>query len=264
MPLRQAGAVIGLNARRNQDGVSPPLGEHLLLPGWTRRWRREPWRRSAARKDEAELHHHRHWSCRLRRCAQRQLDIDGDQRIGRIVHVPDKLLRDNRDVAVHLLGRRSHLPFHRWRPCGHAAINLPIEVLDDLGAPLLPPRGCRLHRRAVLQHERIRQRRIRVRLRLVEVRRVRCLRVAAWPAPDRRDLKQVHQPSMVLLRGQLDRRRIGGLSRGLACRQRGNAHARRDDPEEPQATAGCRSSLNESGRPRPRDRRAARTVRLRE
>src|SRR5262249_8817659 len=67
----QAGAVVGLNAVRAEDGIAPAFGENLLLPT----------SRTATRTAEAELHHHRHRTLRVGRGGQRQPDIDGNLRV---------------------------------------------------------------------------------------------------------------------------------------------------------------------------------------
>src|SRR6185437_4751181 len=61
--LRQARAVIRLHAVGNDDGITPSLGEHLLLPGRPGRplglGKRSNWAFAFAEEAaEAELHHH--------------------------------------------------------------------------------------------------------------------------------------------------------------------------------------------------------------
>src|SRR5262245_46021595 len=85
--LRQTRAVVGLNAGRNDDGVAPALHQKLLLPirraAASRASRPVGDRLSArTRAAEPELHNHGNTSLCAGRSNQRQLNIDGNLRVG--------------------------------------------------------------------------------------------------------------------------------------------------------------------------------------
>ncbi len=71
-----------------------------------------------------------------------ELDVDGDDGVGRVVDVADELLCDDGDIAVRLVGGAGDFPPHFGGVLGHAAVDLAVEDLDDLGAALVPPHLC--------------------------------------------------------------------------------------------------------------------------
>ena len=218
--LRQAGAVVGLHAGRDINRVAPTFGQHLPLPGRRtgragRRWRHALHDSGKKLRAEAEFHDDWHGLRRVRGSGQRQLDVHGNLRVGGIVHVPDELLRDYRDIFVHLPGCADHFPIHLGGRFGRAAVNLAVKILHNLRAALLPPDFRRRDLLAVLQHQRVGRACVDVGLGLVIVRGIRRIGIAIGAAPDRRDVQQVHDPLVILLGRQLHRR--SRFVRGCRC-----------------------------------------------
>ncbi len=217
--FRQPRSAVGLDARGIEHGVAPALRDELFLPGRSigsgaGRTRREA---EARRETEAELDHHGDRPGRLRRRRERHLDLDADRRVGGVVGAAEQALRHDRDAGDRLGSRRGDEPRDGGRDLRHAPVDLAVEVLDDLGPARLPPGRSARDLPAALQHQRVRQLRVRVGLRLVVVDRVRRLRVARIrPGPQRRDPEQVHEPLVILLGRELD----GLRQRRLADPQR--------------------------------------------
>lgn len=67
------------------------------------------------------------------------MDVDGDPRVPRVIHVPYKPLRDGEHAADGPLFLGDHLPFHVRRVLRDPAIDFPVEIFHDFRAPLLPP-----------------------------------------------------------------------------------------------------------------------------
>ncbi len=176
---RQPGAVVGLDAGRDEDGVAPALRQQLLLPG-------RAWRRTAAAAPPAGRGPKPNsiitgtgpvafagvvsvsWMSTVT-CGYEELSTWPTSFL--VTTGTSPTTSSARPVTSHrTLGVRG----------GRAAVDLAIEVLDDLGAALRPLRRSR-DLLAVLHHQRVRQRGVRVGLRLVDVGRVWRLRVAARP-----------------------------------------------------------------------------------
>src|SRR5204863_2685075 len=98
-----------------------------------------------------------------------------------VVDRADELLTDDLAPAERPLTRRDRFPVDARHARRHAAEDLALEVRDDLGTPLAPPRLRRRDLRAAPQSERIGQLRVRIRARLVVVRVVGLALVAARP-----------------------------------------------------------------------------------
>ena len=125
----------------------------------------------------------------------------------------DQLLHDDRDVAVLLRGLRGDFPSDLGRVLGDPAVNLPVEILDDLRAALVPPGLGRRDLLPVLRDQGVRQVRVGVGLRLVVVGGVGSFPVAAVRAlTELLDLEQPHHLLVIFLRGDLGivRRLPGG------------------------------------------------------
>ena len=78
-----------------EDGVTPAFGKTLLLPG---RVRVEAgglggarWSSPEMATGETELRHDWNWPGRVGRSRQRQIDIDCDGRVTRVIHAPHQL-----------------------------------------------------------------------------------------------------------------------------------------------------------------------------
>ena len=165
---------------------------------------------SVGRRSATEHQDDRHGPPCIRRRAERRQDVDGDGRIGRVVDVPDELFRDDGCVASRSGRRAQDLPLHLGQHFGSSAVNLAVEELDDLRAPLRPLRRCGYLGAAVHQ-ERIRKVRIRIRGRLVVGRR----EIGAGPRWEHRDFEQIHHALTVLLVRQHDGTIRRGGSGGL-------------------------------------------------
>ena len=85
-------------------------------------------------RSATKQNHHRHRAGSIRRNCQRRLNVDGDLRISRIVDMPDQLLGDDRDLAIHAVGGAGYRPRYFRVNLGHTAVNLAVKILDDLGA----------------------------------------------------------------------------------------------------------------------------------
>ena len=171
------------------------------------RLRRGPFRLRAARTSaesaerEAEFHHQRHRAFGLRGRRQCELDVDLDLRAFRIINVAQEALGDDGDVADLLLLCVRHFPLDRGHVCGDAAVDLAIEVLDDLGPALAPPLPGGRDLRPIFADQRVGKRE-RLDLRLVVIGGVRCAPVHAIRAlAERRDPQGLHHQPVVLLGG---------------------------------------------------------------
>ncbi len=176
------------------------LGHRLL--GRRPRPRAEP---------EAEFHHHRHRTLGLRRRRQRELDVDLDLRAPRIVDVAHQPLGDDRDAVDLLLLRLGNFPLHLGYVFGDAAVDLAVEVLDDLRPAPGPPLVGGGDLCPILADERVGERE-RLDLRLVVVGKVR--RTAIHPfgtLAERFDPQCLHHQLVVPLAGHLDGVRVGRL-----------------------------------------------------
>ena len=69
----------------------------------------------------------------------------------------DQFLGDDGHVVFRFIRRLDNFPIHLRRDGRHAAVDLAVEVLDNLGPPLVPPLSRRRDFLAIFGHERIRQ-----------------------------------------------------------------------------------------------------------
>ena len=144
----------------------------------------------------------------------------------------DKLLGDNRHLAVLAFGRADDLPSDLGRFGRHSAVDLAVEQLDDLRTPLAEPVVTGCHSLAIGKQKRIRQMGIGIRLGLVVIGGIgRIAIVAVGAAAHFLDAQKVLEPLVILLARELDRwrrarrcicrrRRLRGLARnglGLYC-----------------------------------------------
>src|SRR5271165_627461 len=105
--LGEPGSVVGLNAGGDVDGVSPAPGKQLLLPGGAgiRRLRRQTLHERGHESGiEGKFHHHRDGAGGVGGGGQRELNVDGDEGIRRVVDVAYELLRDDWYISVHFAG----------------------------------------------------------------------------------------------------------------------------------------------------------------
>ncbi len=158
--------------------------------------------------------------------------------------MPDEFFRDHRDIFVHLPGCADHFPIHFGRGFGRAAVNLPVKLLHNLRAALLPPDLRRRDLLAVFQNQRIGKARVNVGLGLVIVRGIRRIGITVGAAPDRRDVQQVHDPLVILLGRELHRRRR--IVRGCRCALLASAprrvHKQRQQAQTKQPCNGSRAT----------------------
>ena len=283
----QSSAIVSLNAGRDENRVTPAFGENLLLPGrpaaggttaeaaetattgrvcsaWATACdhirpacsiRAATKTTQAAEAAEAKFHHHRHGYGGIGRRGQCQLNVHADQRIGGVVNVTNELLCDDGKIAIGCLRSAHHFPLHCGHVLGHAAINFPIEILDDFRSPLLPPHFGAGHALAVFQHERVWEVRIRISLRLVEVDRIGRVRVVGIRAGAQGlDSEKLHHQAMVLLRGELHGRRelvgVGPRCRGLLRKtavQGGKNRERHEAGAKVRAGVGVNAVLRSTG-----------------
>src|SRR5690606_7680350 len=158
------------NGYRRIQRKSPPSCEHLLLP--LMRCSTQTLEESgieARRKNELKFHDDRNrlrCSCRRR---QRELDVYVDKRIRGVVDTAAELFRDDGHVAMLLSSRARHVPRDGRHVLRYAPIDLAGEVLNDLRSTNLPPFGCRGNASSILGSQRIGQRALRIRCRLVVV-----------------------------------------------------------------------------------------------
>jgi hypothetical protein len=136
----------------------------------------------------------------------------------------------NATDPVSLLGR--HAPPHGRHVRRNAAVHILLEVRDDLPPPLLPPHPRRRHTPAVLQDQRIGQVRVRIRERLVVVRVIRRVLIAARAGAERLDAEEVHHAPMILLGGERDRRRYVRCGCADHRRRAADHRSERDEPRE--------------------------------
>ncbi len=152
----------------------------------------------------------RHWSGSIRRSREIELDINGDRRVRGVVYMTKKVLRDHFDSTVRFFCRAFYFPIHFRRVLRRSPVDFPIKILNDLRTALCPPvlgaSSPSCHFSSVRGS---RQRRNRIGLRFVVVRGVLRLRIAPVCSPSKRSLdpQEFHSPGMVLLGGELDRRR---------------------------------------------------------
>src|SRR5262249_11812077 len=102
-----------------------------------------------------------------------------DLRAGRAVHHADDVPLDGRLAAGLDLARLADLPTDPGDALGNPTVDLAFQQLDDLWPPLVPPlfRGRDLL--PVLRLEDLRQPRVGIGPRLVVIRRIRRVRIAA-------------------------------------------------------------------------------------
>ena len=224
-----APAGVRLDAVRRVNRVPPALLDELLGPrfGCAGARGRRNRRARPAREGEPVLHHHRDRAGGVGRGREGELNFHLDVRVRRVIDRADRLLRRHADVAHLFLRRLLHHPRHFGHGLRHPPVHVAVEVFQNLRPPLLPP-GGRLHRLAVVEHQRVGQRLVRGRLGLVFVGGVRGVRVVTVrAAAEVRNLEQVHHLLVVFPGGQLQRlRQVGRLRRiGRDGRQ---AHRTRD------------------------------------
>ena len=116
-----------------------------------------------------------------------------------------ELLRPGPDPADELHLLRLDGPGHGRDVLGHAAIDLPLEVLDDLRPPDLPPLPGGGHLPARLRPEDLRKHGEGIGLALIVIGGVRAALVRIEPAPDGLDAELVEHVLMVLFGRERDR-----------------------------------------------------------
>ena len=94
---------------------------------------------------------------------------------------PTSFFGDDRYRAIGFIGDADDFPVYFGRVRGNAAINFPVKILHDFWATLLPPHFRRRDFTAVLQDQRIRQVRKRIRPGLVVIGVKRGVGVHAIP-----------------------------------------------------------------------------------
>ena len=171
----EAGAVVGLDAGGGERHVAPAGGDELIggRRGGGLREAREARQRVVGHVAPAEHHEDRDGSLCVDRHDHRHLDVDRDRGMEGVVDVPDHPPGDDRLAADGRLHGLGHRPRDLRHVLGHAAVDLALEVLDDLGTALLPPHFRGRDLPAVLQGQDVRPVRIGVGLGRVVVRGVR-------------------------------------------------------------------------------------------
>jgi len=126
------------------------------------------------------------------------VDGDGNSWVRRVVHVAGQTLGEHVHAAEVFRRGADHLPGRLGKVGRGAAENLAVEVFDNLRPAHTPPRLRSGDALAVLCHQRIRRRGVDVGLRLI---------VVGLILTQLLDPQQVHHAPMVLLGGQVPRRR---------------------------------------------------------
>ena len=142
----------------------------------------------------------------------------------------DELFRDHRNGVVQLVRGADDFPRHRRRMRGDAAINLAVEIFDDLGAALVPPILGRRHLRPIGHQQRVGQLERR-HFRFVVVCRVGRLAIVpigSWA--QRRDVELIHHPPVVLLGGHFHGWRIVGPREAGAQQKQGESEPHQRPP----------------------------------
>jgi hypothetical protein len=242
----EAGAVVRLDAGGAERHVAPAGGDELI----GRRWSggilhaREPEHRVAGHAAGAEHHQDRNRPLRVDGDDDRHLDVHRDRGMGGIVDVPDDSPGHDgltADGGLHGLG---DLPRDLRHVAGHTAVDLSLEVLDDLRAPLLPPQLRGRDLPAVLQGQDFGPVRIGVGLVGIVVggAGLACDRAAVRARAQLRDAELPQHVGVVLARELVQARALLGAQQervrgcGRGCRRR-----RRLGPQprcEQQAQAG--------------------------
>ena len=192
MPLRQTGAVVGLNARRPQRREAPAGRDQLLGRRRITTGRRCAGRGCAGRprgraarfgqrirsdcfgrqRAAAEHDHHGH-ALRIHRRHERHADLDADRGIRAVVDAADELPAHDTSPADLPFARRRNRPCDVRHALRHAPDDLALEVLDNLGSTLISPQVRGRDLRAAAQRQWIGQPRIRIRFRFVVIGGVR-------------------------------------------------------------------------------------------
>src|SRR6185312_4243708 len=108
-------------------------------------------------RTEAKLHDDWYRTGSVHRRCERELNINVNERIRRVVHASDKLLRNHGNVAHSLNGEICEGPLHFWRFLWSPSIDFAVECLHDLWAALLPPFFSSCYPLPIFELERIRQ-----------------------------------------------------------------------------------------------------------
>ena len=113
--------------------------------------------------------------------------------------MPDQLLGNHRRPSDEFVVDNLYGPGHLGGSLRNEAIHVLLHVVLDLGAALLPPLICRGHLLAVLQSQHVRQIRIRIRLRLIEVSMVWITLVATRSGAKSLYTELIHHVLMILI-----------------------------------------------------------------
>ena len=193
----------------------------------------------------AEHHEDRDGSLCVDRYDHGHLDVDRDRGMSGVVDVPDHPPGDDRlpaDGRLHGLG---HRPRDLRHVLGHAAVDLALEVLHDLGTALLPPHLRGRDLLAVLQGQDVRPVRVGVGLGGVVVRGVR--HAGGGPAvvarPKLRDAQLSQHVGVVFARELVEsgpllgahQERVRRRGRGRGCLGRGRLSPEAQRGEDAQA-----------------------------
>ncbi len=254
--LGQSGTVVGLNAARVDRRVAPPRGNELFRGGRTRvaskraesatsgrRGRTgRPGKASAA--ESAEHHQDGHGPLGIRGRYQGQLDVHLDGRKCRVVYVANELFTSNRQSAHDAVGDLlRHSPAHRRDALRHPANDFALEVLEDLGAALLPPLlgGC--HFLAISQGERVGEIGVRIGLLLIVIGTIGSAGAAAGAGPEPDDPQLLHHILMVLGIRPLQSWR-GVVRRGRLSAENNGGEGHHQQSGEPEGTMAGRCGVS--------------------
>ena len=218
----QACAIVRLNACGIDVRVAPAIGDELFRCRWItagrsrgagngERQRRGPGSRKIA---AAKHHHHGNRSSSIRRSHEKHLDVHADERVRRIIDMPNELLLDHRVRGDHSVFRIDYSPRHVWHILGDAANHLAFKIFDDFGSALRPPHLCTRNLLAVLQGEHVRKIGEGICFRFVVIRVIGRVFVSARARAERIDAELIHHVLMVLVGSPIHRGReaagIGG------------------------------------------------------
>jgi hypothetical protein len=156
--LGEARAVIGLDAGGRDTRIAPTGGDEEIdrrRAAGHGSFFRSGRGRAGRWRNRAGAEHHQDGDGRLRRGGHDDghADIHGDGGKRGVVDMADQLLRDHRHAADLGADRLGDGPGDRWNILRHAAHDLSLEILDDLGAAQSPPLVGRGDSGAVFQDQ---------------------------------------------------------------------------------------------------------------
>ena len=161
----------------------------------------------------AEHHQNRNGTFDVGGRDERHAEVDADQRIGGVVDVAGQFGRDDGMEANVFMFRGDDGPGDVGDIFGDDAVDVLVEIVDDLRATLLPPHVRSGDFLSIVECERIGQIGPGVGLRLVVICVVGSFRISAGAGAQGLDAELVHHILMVLIGGEGDRRG----SRGTLC-----------------------------------------------